>query len=150
MRRVCSLALLLSGLFVFGQMNTGEISGNVRDLSNSVLPGATVVAQQAETRQTFTTVSNNSGEYLFAQLPLGVYSMSVSSPNFKQSALPRIEVHASDRLRRDFTLELGDRTEVVTVLADARSVQLESAEIRDVIGRQQVVDLPVKDVIFSI
>ena len=109
-----------------------------------MLPGAMIVAQHLETGQKFTAAANNSGEYLLAQLPVGVYSLTVSAANFKQSALPRIEVHASDRLRRDFTLEVGDRTEVVTVLADDGSVQLESAEIRDVIGRQQVVDLPVK------
>jgi hypothetical protein len=144
MRPVYGLALLLSGLPALGQMNTGEISGGVKDLSNSVLPGATIVAQQTETGQKFTAVSNGSGEYLFAQLPVGAYSMSVSATNFKQSALSRIEIHASDRLRRDFILQVGDRTELVIVREDAGSVELESAEIRDVIGRQQVVDLPVK------
>jgi hypothetical protein len=116
----------------------------VKDLSASVLPGATIVAQQGDTGQKFIAVSNSSGEYLFAQLPVGVYSMSVSATNFKQSALPRIEVHASDRLRRDFILQVGDRTELVIVREDAGNVELESAEIRDVIGRQQVIDLPVK------
>jgi hypothetical protein len=109
-----------------------------------VLPGATIIAQQAGTGQKFSAVSNSSGEYLFAQLPVGVYSLSVSAASFKQSALPRIDVHASDRLRCDFMLEIGDRTEVVTVEADTGSVQPESAEIRDIVGRQQVIDLPVK------
>jgi hypothetical protein len=103
-----------------------------------------VVARQTETGQKFTAVSNSSGEYLFAQLPVGGYAILVSAANFKQSALPLIEVHTSDRLRRDFTLEIGDRTEVVTVQIEAGGVQLESAEIRDVIEHQQVVDLPVK------
>jgi hypothetical protein len=86
---------------------------------------------------------NRSGEYLFAQLPVGAYSISVSATDFKQSTVPRIDVHASNRLRRDFTLELGPKSEIVTVTESA-AVQLESAEINDVIGRQQVVDLPVK------
>ncbi|HYL15902.1 MAG TPA: carboxypeptidase regulatory-like domain-containing protein [Terriglobales bacterium] len=142
MRFGCSIVLLLSGLSALGQMNTGEISGRVQDPTSSALPGATIVAQHLETGQKFTTVSNSSGEYLFAQLPVGPYSFTANATDFKQSALPRIDVHASDRLRRDFTLELGARTEVVTV--EAGGVQLESAEIRDVIGHQQVTDLPVK------
>ena len=125
-------------------MNTGEISGSVRDPSGSALPGATTVAQQAETAQEFTAVSNSSGEYLFPQLPVGVYSLSVTAPNFKQSTLPRFDVHAGDRLRRDFALQLGERSEVVTVQIETGNVQMESAEIRDVIGHQQVIDLPVK------
>ena len=142
--RAASCVILLSGLFAWGQMNTGEISGSVQDPSSSVLPGATIVAQHAETGQKFTAISNSSGEYLLAQLPVGAYSLTVGAANFKQSSLPRVEIHASDRLRHDFALQLGDRTEIMTVAADSGSVQLGSAEIRDVIGRQRVVDLPVK------
>src|SRR5579863_9975994 len=139
-----ALALILGEAIALGQMNTGEISGSVLDLSSSALPGATIVAQHVETGQKFTAVSNTSGEYLFAQLPVGVYSLTASAADFKQSSVPRLEIHASDRLRRDFMLEVGNKTEVVTVIGDTGSLQLESAEIRDVIGHQQVVDLPVK------
>src|SRR5579864_111900 len=144
MRVLCSLAFL-SGWIAWGQMNTGEIAGSVRDLSGGVLPGATLIVQQAATGQKFTAFSNSSGEYLFAQLPVGAYSMTVSASNFKQSSVRRLEIHAGDRLRQDFTLQVGDSTQVVTVEADSDSVPQESAAIRDVIGHQQVVDLPLKE-----
>jgi hypothetical protein len=126
-------------------MNTGEIAGSVRDLSGGVLPGASLLVQQAGTGQKFTASSNSSGEYLFAQLPVGAYTITVSASNFKQSSVRRLEIHAGDRLRQDFTLQVGDSTEVVTVEADSDSVPPESAAIRDVIGHQQVVDLPLKE-----
>src|ERR1700732_1662871 len=138
------LIFLVSALCALGQMNSGEVSGTVQDASGGVLPGAAVVAHQSETGQKFTAVSNKAGEYLFAQLPVGAYSVTVSATDFKQSALPRVEIHAGDRLRKDFTLQLGERSEVVTVEIDSRTVQLESAEIRDVVGQQQVVGLPLK------
>jgi len=144
MRSVYTLTLLLYGWAALAQMNTGELSGSVQDLSSAALPGATIVAERIETRQKFTAVSNNSGEYLLAQLPVGVYSLTVSATDFKPAELPRLEIHASDRLRRDFILEVGNRSDVVTVLADAQNVPLASAEIRDVIGQRQVLDLPVK------
>jgi hypothetical protein len=144
MRSVYRLTLLLSGFVAFGQMNTGELSGSVLDLLSGALPGATIVAENVETGQKFTAVSNSSGEYLLAQLPVGVYSLTVSATSFKQSALLRLEIHASDRLRRNFTLQLGDFNEVVTIEADGGGVPLGSAEIRDVIRRQQLVDLPLK------
>jgi hypothetical protein len=139
-----NLVLVVGLQLASAQMNTGEISGSVRDPSGSVLPGATIVAQEAETAQKFTAVSNSAGEYLLPQLPVGAYSLSVTAANFKQLTLPRFDLHASDRLRRDFTLPLGDRTEVVTVQIEPGGLQTESAEIRDVIDHQQVVDLPVK------
>jgi len=132
----------MSALSAWGQMNTGEISGSVLDLSGSVLPGAAIVAQQAETGQKFNVVSNNAGEYLLAQLPVGAYSLMVSASNFKPSGLPRLEVHAGDKLRRDFTLQVGERTEIMTVVDDAGSNM--SADIRDVMARRQVSDLPLK------
>jgi hypothetical protein len=144
MRTGANLAFFLSGLAALGQMNSGEISGSVRDPTNSALPGATIIAEQAETGHKFTAVSNTSGEYLFSQLPVGVYSLRVSATNFKQSALPRLEIHAGSRLRQDFTLQVGDSAGVVTVVVDAENVQLNSADIRDVIEHQQVLDLPLK------
>ena len=144
MRSLSALTLLLNGSLALAQMNTGEISGSVEDRSNSALPGAAIVAEHLDTGQKFTALANNSGEYLLPQLPVGVYSLTVSAINFKQASLPRLEIHATDRLRRDFILEVGNRSDIVTVLADSAGVELSSAEIRDVIGRRQVEDLPVK------
>jgi hypothetical protein len=59
-----------------------------------VLPGATIIAEQVETGRKFTRTSNSSGEYLFTQLPVSVYSLTVNATNFKQSALQRLEIHA--------------------------------------------------------
>ena len=120
MRSVYSLTLLLSAFVAFGQMNTGELSGSVKDLSSGVLPGATIVAEHVGTGKKFTALSNSSGEYLLAQLPVGLYSLTASAANFKQSAQPRLEIHASDRLRRDFTLQLGDFEEVVKLITASK------------------------------
>src|SRR6516162_547244 len=123
--RRCAICLLslLPGLSAFGQMNTGEIGGSVQDPSGATIPGAMIVARHEGTGQQLGAVSNSAGEYLFAQVPVGVYSLTVNAANFKQSTLPRVEVHAAGRLRQDFTLQLGDSREVVTVEVDSE-VQL--------------------------
>src|SRR5580693_1264720 len=120
-------------------MNTGEIAGSVQDELGGVLPGATVVAELAQTRQKFTTTSNSSGQYLLTQLPIGTYSLKVSAQNFKQSMLPNVEVHVGDSLRHDFTVQIGDANETVVVEANTGYVQLESAEIKDVVQSRQIV-----------
>ena len=110
-----AIALILGEAIALGQMNTGEIAGSVQDPSGAVLPSAALIAEQAETGQKFTAISNNSGEYLFGRLPVGVYSITASAPNFKRSALSKIELHAGERLRYDFTLQVGDAVEELTV-----------------------------------
>jgi Carboxypeptidase regulatory-like domain len=86
-------ALILSVTAAFGQMNTGEIGGNVKDSSGGWVPGATVVAEQPATRLKYTAVVNNSGEYLLPQLPIGTYKLTVDALGFKQSVLSNLEVH---------------------------------------------------------
>jgi hypothetical protein len=144
MRLRFALALVLGEAIAVGQMNTGEIAGGVQDPSGAVLPGAALVAEQAESGQKFTAISNNSGEYLLGRLPVGVYSITATAPNFKRSALSKIELHAGERLRYDFILQVGDAVEELTVQGDAAGLQLDTAEIKQVIGRQQVLALPLK------
>ena len=123
-------------------MNTGEITGTVKDPSGAVLPAATIVAEQTATGLKFTTTSSSSGQYLLPGLAIGSYSVTASARNFKQSVLPVLDLHVGEDFRYDFILQLGDSTELVTVVADAGGAQLESAEISDVVQRRQVLALP--------
>jgi hypothetical protein len=125
-------------------MNTAEITGRVVDALGGGIPGATVTAEQAQTRQKFSTLSSESGQYLLALLPIGIYSLKVSASSFKQAVLPSMEIHVGDSLRHDFMLEIGDASETVVVEEDAGGIQPESAEIKDVIQRRQIIALPLK------
>ena len=55
--------------------------------------------------------------------------------------LPALEVHAAERLRYDFTLQVGDANGTVTVVLEAGGAQVESAEIKDIVQGCQVVGL---------
>jgi hypothetical protein len=125
-------------------MNTGQIAGSVQDQVGAQFPGVTIVAQRTSTGQKFTTTSNEVGAYLFPALPVGVYSVKASAPSFKQSVLPSIEVHAGDRLKYDFVLQVGDASDTVTVEVDTDTPQADSADIKDTIQSRQVVALPLE------
>src|SRR5579862_8300292 len=72
---VCLISCLSTALL--GQMNTGDITGNITDPSGALIPRATVTALQVATQQTRTTTSNGAGQYLLPQLPLGEYKLTV-------------------------------------------------------------------------
>src|ERR1700730_2064961 len=148
-KHACIVIILIGFLMLyspsaFGQMNTGELGGTVRDASGGFVPGATVVAEQTASGLKYTSVANDSGQYLFGQLPIGVYKLTASAQGFKQSVLPNIEVHIGDQLRHDFSLEVGQQSDSVVVQASGSEVQLESAEIKDVIQHDQVIALPLR------
>jgi hypothetical protein len=136
--------LLFGGIPAFSQMNTAEISGLVKDPSGATVASATIEAVEAGTQGKYTAVSNASGEFLLAPLPVGEYRLTVSAKGFKQAVQSGMVVHAGDKLRQSFSLELGDQNQVVTVTGEAGLLQTESAAIKDTIQQQQVIDLPLK------
>src|SRR6202022_4326394 len=87
--------------------------------------------------------SNDAGEFLLAPLPVGTYSVTVQALNFKP-VVRSVEVHVGENLRYDFTLQVGDASEVLVISADAGDLQLRSGEIQDVIQNRQVVALPLE------
>ena len=148
--RALGVLVALAGIFLlaassaFGQMNTAEITGQVKDPSGAAVPNAAIVATEAGTQLKFTAVSNASGEFLIAQLPVGEYKLTANVPGFKQAVQPSVTVHAGDQLRLVFSLELGEQTQDVTVTGEAGLLQTESAAIKDTVEQQQVINLPLK------
>lgn len=138
----------LSGLGVrsaFGQINTGDISGTVSDPAGAIVQGAAVVALSAETQLRFDSATNAAGQYLLSQLPPGIYTVTVNVQGFKQAVAGSVSLHVNEHLRQDFSLQLGDEKESMVVQLVPGLLQTESAEIKDVVQNQQVMDLPLKD-----
>ena len=137
-------ALVFSVVPGFSQMNTGEIDGIVRDPTGAVVLNASVTAVEASTQLRYKTTTNPSGEYLLAQLPVGQYNLTVSLEGFKQIVQRNVALHAGERLRQPFTLELGEQSETLTVSVTQDLLQVESAAIQDTVEQQQVINLPLK------
>jgi hypothetical protein len=128
----------------FSQMNTAEIAGQVKDPTGLVIAGAAVDGTHIATQQKFTATTNESGLFLLPQLPLGEYTLTVSAPGFKLAVQEHVALHVGDHIRQDFELALGEQSETVVVEGSSSILQVQSAEIKDVIQNQQVVDLPLK------
>src|ERR1051326_5648097 len=73
---MASVCVLSSGL-VWAQA-TAQISGSVKDPSGAVLPGVEITATQIDTGIARTTVTNETGSYVLANLPLGPYRVEAA------------------------------------------------------------------------
>ena len=150
LQQMIALGLVLTCLIcgaprLVAQMNTADITGTVTDPSGAAVPGAAILAANQATRSKATSTSNDASENLLAELPLGEYSLTVTASGFKQAVQRGLVLHAGDHLRQDFMLTLGERRDVVVIEGTAAPLQLESAEIKGVIGNQQVMSLPLKN-----
>ena len=137
-------ALLLLALFcAWGQaQDVGRISGTVQDATGAVVPGATVTATEAATGFARSTVSNETGTYVFPSLRPTVYAISAEAPGFRRYSQSGVEVLASARITLNLTLQVGDVTELVEVQGNAIQVNTTSSELSEVVDQARIVELP--------
>jgi hypothetical protein len=138
-------AFCLFAAVCFAQMNVAEIGGIVTDPAGDVVPRAAVIATNTATGLTFNTLTSDSGQYLLTRVAPGVYVVTAGAMGFKQSTHENVMLHAGEQIELPFSLVIGAKAETVVVAEIPELLQTESAQIKDVIANEQVVDLPVKD-----
>lgn len=144
-----TLRLLAAGVLIFVfQLVTlaqisGSIAGTVVDANGAVVPSATVVVSGAGGQQ-FTVSTNSSGGYRIPALNSGLYTVTVSAPNFKRTLVENVKVDVGVPTTVHVTLQTGDVSESVTVTgAGGEVLQTQTATIGTTIQGRQIVDTPI-------
>jgi hypothetical protein len=119
----------------------GTITGEVKDASGAVVPGATVTVVNKATNATRTTSSNEVGLFDFPALPPGPYTVKTELDGFK-TATSDVELQVQQTARVNFALELGTLSEMATVTGIAPLVETSNATIGTVIENRRIVELP--------
>jgi hypothetical protein len=138
---VAVLALLLTGAPTFGQ-TTGTLRGTVKDPSRAVIPGARVAAIQEGTNVPRATSSNEGGDYEFAVLPVGRYSLEVEAQGFKKYVQKGIDITLGHVIVVDVAMQLGETVQTVTAEASAPLVETASTQLGAVVDSRAVTQLP--------
>src|SRR5688500_4903897 len=96
----------------------GTITGEVKDSSGAIIPGATVTAQNTSTNATREGHSNEAGAYTFAALPPGPYVVKAELQGFRTVA-QNVELHVEQTVRVNFTMEIGTLSETAEEIGRA-------------------------------
>ena len=106
---------------------TGSISGIVSDASGAVIAGAIVTV--TNTAQGFQTkiVTDRNGAYTFPRLPVGHYDLRVELQGFQPQKKSDMAVDADSAVRMDFTLQVSEKVEQVTVSESTNEVHVETS-----------------------
>jgi Carboxypeptidase regulatory-like domain/TonB-dependent Receptor Plug Domain len=132
----------------YAQTNTvGNISGTVRDPQGAVVPGVQVTIQEVRTGVSRTVQTNNDGLYSALSLPVGIYTVSAAPQGYKKTVVNGpdgngLELHVSENLVVNLTVEVGEVTETVTVTTGAVAVETRSGNVSSLISQKQVTELP--------
>ncbi|MGB6485104.1 MAG: carboxypeptidase regulatory-like domain-containing protein [Candidatus Acidiferrales bacterium] len=120
----------------------GSISGTVTDASGGVIPKATVTSTNIDTGIRQSVATDSKGFYSFPSLPVGHYDLEVENAGFKPYRRAGIVVDANTALTVDVVLELGQRSDVVTVRENQAQVETTSTEMGQVITGAQMTAVP--------
>src|SRR5262252_3810838 len=144
MKRVLAVfaAMLMLCPAVLGQTVASQISGTVRDSSGAVLPGVDVKVTNTDTTAMRTTVTNETGSYVFANLPVGPYRLEASLPGFTSYVQSGIVLQVNSNPTINVELKVGQVFQVLEVQADANMVETHSNVIGQVVDQQRVAELP--------
>ncbi len=127
-----------------GQTSFGSINGTVRDETGMRIPGAEVILVNMATNVRTDAIANDSGFFQIVNVRPGTYTLSVELPGFKTARTPPFIVGVNESVTQNVTLEVGEITEVVEVVAGTDVLQTSSAELGNVVEEQVIRELPLQ------
>lgn len=131
-------AAILTFQFFLWSATTGSISGTVKDPTGAVIPGATVTVTNTATGVQMKTTTNDSGFYSFPSLPVGRYDLRVEEEGFGVQKRTGLVIDADSALQQDISLQMAEKMEEVTVLANAAQVETTSTQVGEVVTGTQM------------
>ncbi len=141
LRQILFLCFFVLLCAVTASAQEATIVGTVTDPSGASVTGVPVIITNTETGLVRHITTENNGQYAVPDLHIGHYAVRVEAPGFKAAEKNDIVLQVGDRLRIDFTLELGSTQESIKVEANAVAVQTDTGEVSNVINGEEVSQL---------
>lgn len=125
------------------QSGDTALLGFISDPQQRAVAGARLEATHIETNVVYTTTTNEVGLYRFITLPVGVYRITVGgTPGFRSEIRNGIVLRVGDHIQLNFQLQLGAEVQSVEVTGAAPLVDTADAVVGNVIGNEQMRNLP--------
>src|ERR1039457_5959348 len=90
------LALVCASQLGDAQVLYGSLTGNVTDPSSAAIPGVRVTALNVDTGVSRQTDTDARGAYLFSNLPLGTYKVTIVAKGFQTTIVDQVAVKANE------------------------------------------------------
>jgi Carboxypeptidase regulatory-like domain/TonB-dependent Receptor Plug Domain len=139
-------ALILS-ILTFGQQDTGQLTGTIKDPNDAVVSGATVTVKNPLTGVTKTTTTNSDGNFFVTNLQPAEYKITVTASGFKDTAATsQVSIGGTSSVN----IQLGiQTTDVVVDVTDGTGglaeVNTTDQQLSNVVSQKQIAALPILD-----
>src|SRR5436309_11983134 len=98
--------ILLLPSAALAQAGSGELTGEVRDSSGSLVANARVTITRMDTNQMYTSTTSEGGVYEFSNVKPGLYTLAVEVNGFKRFEHERVTVTTAERVRVDAVVQI--------------------------------------------
>jgi len=122
-------------------VETGTITGVVRDNSGAVIPKAQVTIRNTATGLANGTVTDSQGLFVSPPLDPGDYTVEFLVPGFSKVE-EHVRLEVGQRSAADATLTVGQNTQTVTVEATSQLLESETSTVSNLRTEEAVKDLP--------
>jgi Carboxypeptidase regulatory-like domain len=113
---------------VAGQAVNATLLGTVTDSSGAAVASVKVTITETKTGISRTSQTNDSGNYVFPDLPPGTYMVTAEQSGFKRESRAGIDLIVNTTERIDLVLQPGNVSETITVEAETPILQTERAD----------------------
>jgi Carboxypeptidase regulatory-like domain/TonB dependent receptor-like, beta-barrel len=141
-----SASILLSVVFCLSSFTiaqTASLAGTVTDATAAVIPQAKITARNLSTNALRDAATDGSGSYRITSLAPGVYDVRIEKDGFKTLEYARVELTVGQVQNLSPVLSPSAVHETVIVEGESVApVDLDDAQIGNVVSGQQVQDLP--------
>ncbi len=143
MRKVLfGVLLLLTTAPMWGQTNTGVITGIVTDPAGAVIPGAKVTITSQSTNVSLAFTTDNRGYFTSVPINPDTYSVTVTAPGFQSQIQAGIVLRVQDRLNLNFKLPVGQVTQTVEVTNATPTIDTQTSSLGQVISSSTITAMP--------
>ena len=137
-----SRSVLVSSSLGFAQGGGQSLSGVVVDSGGGVIPGATIIAKNNATSQTFEVTSNDAGVFAIPGIAVGTYSVTVTLSGFKTAVMNEVRIVTATQTSVKAVLEIGALSETVQVSSRAELIQSQSTQVSSTLLAEQLNEVP--------
>ena len=136
--------ILLGGTVARGQgIITGSISGTVVDSTGAVIPAASVTVTDLAKGTSFNTKAQSDGNFAFQALPIGTYSLTITSSGFATTQIPAVSVVTGvDHSVGKQVLGVGASATVTVESQAGAQIETTQSQVTTTFDTQQLTNLP--------
>ncbi|MDE1161483.1 MAG: TonB-dependent receptor [Acidobacteriaceae bacterium] len=137
-----SSLLFMTALGAGAQTFRGGINGTVIDPSGAVVPGAVVTVTDEHTGLTHTMKATGSGDFVFSDLPLDPYTVTVTADGFAIQKLQHVQVSQGSIYTAQVHLSLASSGQEISVSANQLALDTTSSTQTTVVSNKAVDAMP--------